>query len=188
MKISKIFITLLLSLSTQLAHATFMNMDGMMFNFGYWGEETDRHGFRVAPRWNWDVEWLSDKPVQLTGYWEAGVGYWRNNTTAPGQHSSLYAISGSPMLQIWLGKDVPRYTRVFLELGVGPAYLTQSSLGNAELGSNWQFEDKFGAGLSFQDTKIPFQFIYRYYHYSNAGIWPPNRGLDLHTFGFVCFF
>lgn len=183
----KVIASLLILFYAHLAHATFMNMSGTTFTFGYWDEDNNRRGFRVAPRWDWDVNWLQGWPIELTGYWEAGVGYWRSNKTESGQNGQLYIFSGSPILQIWVGEVDLKRNAVFFEIGVGPAYLSQSSLGKIDLGSHWHFEDKFGVGLNF-DTENPVQLIYRYYHYSNAGFKEPNRGLDLHTFGVVWFF
>jgi lipid A 3-O-deacylase len=185
----RLFVSLLLLLMLPSAHAegTFMNMTGMSFTFGYWDEGTNRRGSRVAARWDWGVEWLSGKPITLTGYWEAGPGYWRNTKSKSGENNSLLIMSGSPVLQIWLGEYDLQRTAVFFEVGVGPAYLTETSLGNADLGSHWQFEDKFSLGINF-GTERPLQFFYRYYHYSNLGFKEPNRGLDLHTFAFTLFF
>ncbi len=182
-----VLVTLVFFLSTNIAQAMSFKPTATTFTFGYWNECTDRHGVRVAPRWDWNVRWLEGRPIELTGYWEAGVGYWRNNKTKSDQNRYLYTLSGSPILQIWLGEYNMQRTAVFFEIGVGPAYLTETSLGDANFGSNWQFEDKFGIGMNL-GTENPAQLIYRYYHYSNAGFKPPNRGLDLHTVAFVWFF
>jgi lipid A 3-O-deacylase len=178
---------LLFILFTLRIQAAPLNMTGTTFTFGYWDEDTDRTGVRVAPRWDWGVHWLPNWPIQLTGYWEVGAWFVANNKTRTGQNSHLYIFSGSPILQIWLGPYDMLRNAVFFEIGVGPAYLTENSLGDANLGSHWQFEDKFGVGFNL-GTERPAQFIYRYYHYSNAGFKEPNRGLDLHSFAVVWFF
>lgn len=164
-----------------------MSMSGITFTWGYWDEDTNRYGSRIAPRWDWDVVWLSGHPVELTGYWEAGVGLWHNSKTKSGENTFLYAISASPVLQVWPGKFNLDRAAVFFEIGVGPAYLTRTSLGDADLGSHWHFQDIFGVGINF-DTEQHVQLIYRYYHYSNAGFKHPNRGLDIHSFGVALLF
>jgi lipid A 3-O-deacylase len=162
-------------------------MDGSTFTAGYWGDSTNRHGLRVAGRWDWDVVWLKGFPTELTGYWEGGFGYWRANTRTDDENNHLFITSGSPILQIWVGPVDLKKNAIFFELGIGPAYFSADSLGRKDFGSQWHFEDKFGAGINIA-TENPLQMIFRYYHYSNAGIILPNEGLDLYTIGVVWFF
>ncbi|MFI4956832.1 MAG: acyloxyacyl hydrolase [Gammaproteobacteria bacterium] len=170
-----------------LAHATLLDMDAMTFTVGYWGDSTNRHGLRAAGRWDWDVVWLQQSPIQLTGYWEGGFGYWQANTRHSDENSHLFITSASPILQIWLGPVDLKQNRFFFELGIGPSYFSDNTLGAKDFGSLWHFEDKFGAGFNFGTTQ-PAQVIFRYYHYSNAGLIGPNEGLDLFTLGIVWFF
>lgn len=183
------FYAFILLFASLCAHSgTFMKMDGISFTYGEWGEDTLRRGFRIAPRWYWDWKWPeNNRYIQLTAYGEAGVGNWRAAKTKDKQNSELWIVSGSPMLQFWPGGSTLHQVKPFFELGVGPAYLSDDDMGTKHLGSNWHFEDKFGAGLQF-DTDLPVQFLYRYYHYSNAGLSRPNGGLDIHTVAFVVLF
>jgi lipid A 3-O-deacylase len=169
------------------ANDNFMQMDGMTFTGGMYGHNTDRRGWRIAPRWDWGVEWLKQSPIRVTGYWEAGLGNWQAFEHHVGGNDSLWIVSGSEIFQFWLGPVNKTRNALFLEFGIGPGYLTSDELGSRDFGGHWQFEDKFGAGVNFGTTR-PLQLIYRYYHYSNAGFQPPNNGLDLHTLAFVCFF
>lgn len=175
---------------TSFANDNFMQMDGMTFTAGFWGDNTNRRGFRVAPRWNWNVKWLQDFPIAITGYWEAGVGDWNafaGDDPEDNGNENLWIISASPVFQFWVGPVDLTRNALFFELGIGPAYLTENELGEKDLGGYWHFEDKFGLGVNI-GTERPLQVIYRYYHYSNAGFELPNNGLDLHTLGVVCFF
>ncbi len=85
------------------AHAGYpLFMDGMTFTAGYWGNNTNRNGFRVAGRWDWDVVWLPKSPIQFTGYWEGGFGYWQSNDDDH-DNNHLVVTSASPIFQMWLG-------------------------------------------------------------------------------------
>lgn len=183
-------ITLLLSTLSPLhssANDNFMQMTGMTFTGGLWGNDTDRRGWRIAPRWDWEVEWLKGFPITVTGYWEAGIGDWRAWQNTDLGNEQVWIVSGSEIFQFWVGPVDKKRNALFFEFGIGPGYLTNTSQGNKDFGGHWQFEDKFGAGVNFA-TDRPVQLIYRYYHYSNLGFDPPNNGLDIHTLAFVCFF
>lgn len=171
------------------AHANdnFMQMDGITFTGGVWGDNTNRRGWRVAPRWDWNVAWLQTWPVTVTGYWEAGIGDWNAFEGDDFGNDQLWIVSGSEIFQFWVGPVDKKRNALFFEFGIGPSYLTNNKLGEKEFGGHWHFEDKFGAGINF-GTDRPLQLIYRYYHYSNLGFSAPNNGLDLHTLAFVCFF
>jgi lipid A 3-O-deacylase len=183
----KKYAALLGLLLSPLSYANLFYMDGMTFTVGYWGDSTNRHGLRVAGRWDWDVVWLKQSPIQLTGYWEGGFGYWRADTRNTTENSHLFITSASPILQIWLGPVDLMQNRFFFEFGIGPSYFSDNQLGAKEFGGLWHFEDKFGAGFNFGTTQ-PTQVIFRYYHYSNLGVIGPNEGLDLFTLGVVWFF
>lgn len=163
------------------------SLDAAMVTFGFWGNDTNRHGARLSARWDWGLEGLKGWPLEVTGYWEAGLGYWQANAQEPEQNTHLAIASASPVLQFWFGPIDTQRDAVFIDVGVGPAYFTNDQLGSKNFGSRWHFEDKLGAGIHL-GTPHPIEIIYRYYHYSNAGIVGPNNGLDLSTIGFVFFF
>lgn len=187
MLLRKFILGLICLLLTHTVNASVLYMDGMTFTAGYWGDSTNRHGLRAAGRWDWDVVWLKTFPIELTGYWEGGFGYWMANTSEKNENDHLFITSASPILQIWVGSVDLKRNALFFELGIGPSYFSNNKLGQKDFGGLWHFEDKFGAGVNFATTK-PLQLIYRYYHYSNAGVIGPNQGLDLHTLGVVWFF
>lgn len=170
-----------------LATDTFLHTDGVTFTAGFWGDNTNRRGWRIAPRWDWNVKWLQDYPITVTGYWEAGVGDWNAFGGDHDGNKELWIISGSEVFQFWIGPVDLKRNALFFEFGIGPAFLTETELGKKDFGGHWHFEDKFGAGVNIGTTH-PFQIIYRYYHYSNLGLVQPNNGLDLHTLGIAFLF
>lgn len=170
-----------------MANDHFLQIDGITFTGGLWGDSTNRRGWRIAPRWDWNVNWLENFPITVTGYWEAGVGNWSAFHHHDGGNDNLWIISASEVFQFWVGPTDKTRNALFFEFGIGPAYLSETELGKRDFGNHWAFEDKFGAGVNF-GTERPVQLIYRYYHYSNAGFSMPNNGLDIHSLAFVLFF
>jgi len=67
-------------------------------------------------------------------------------------------------------------TRLDLEFGIGPAYLGQVNVGNRQKGSNFQFSDHFGIGVSSADGHWRAGFAFR--HISNLSIKTPNNAVD----------
>jgi len=66
--------------------------------------------------------------------------------------------------------------RLDLEFGIGPSYLSESSIGNRLKGSNFQFSDHFGVGVSSADGHWRAGFAFR--HISNLSIRTPNNAVD----------
>ncbi|HIZ51571.1 MAG TPA: acyloxyacyl hydrolase, partial [Candidatus Pseudomonas excrementavium] len=64
----------------------------------------------------------------------------------------------------------------FLEGGIGASDFTETDLGDQDMVSKFQFEDRLGAGLKFASGS---EVGVRYFHYSNAGIKQPNDGIDM---------
>lgn len=183
----RILLSITLLSTSLLGQAQFLNMDALMFSAGVWGDMTLRRGVNISGRWDWGVHWLPESPIQLTGYWQAGVGYWHASPGDTGNPNHTTIVSASPVLQMWVGEYNLKRNALFFELGIGPAYSTETAVGKRNLASHWHFEDKFGAGINIAADR-PFQLIYRYNHYSNASTVMPNQGLDLHTLTFVLFF
>ena len=78
---------------------------------------------------------------------------------------------------------VPNGTLIFgfrlpsgYEFGIGPSYLSESNIGNRQKGSNFQFSDHFGVGVSSADGHWRAGFAFR--HISNLSIRTPNNAVD----------
>jgi len=63
----------------------------------------------------------------------------------------------------------------YIEAGVGAACLDDYTINDRDLSSNFQFEDRVGAGIRINNMDISF----RYMHYSNAALKVPNDGIDI---------
>lgn len=128
------------------------------------GQLTANIGYGVP----WQRRWLESETGSLSGYWHAGYTWWESGRFGTDSHS----FSASPVLvYIFHGQ---RY-RPFIEAGIGAAWFSRSRVGDQRLGSRFHFEDRFGAGLEFNDGQ---RLFFRVIHYSNAGLKSPNQGIN----------
>jgi lipid A 3-O-deacylase len=109
---------------------------------------------------------LDMSPVVAAGAWKA-------------DSDSLYShhawdVSFVPMMH-WR-YPVASQTRLDFEFGIGPAYLSESNIGDRQKGSNFQFSDHFGVGLGSADGHWRVGFAFR--HLSNLSIRSPNNAVD----------
>jgi hypothetical protein len=109
---------------------------------------------------------LDMSPVIAAGAWQADSG-------------SLYAkrawdVSLVPMFH-WRA-PIAQGTRLDLEFGIGPAYLSRSSIGDRVKSTGFQFSDHFGIGVSSADGHWRAGFAFR--HLSNLSIKTPNTAVD----------
>lgn len=127
--------------------------------------------YRLGLGWDWDRTWLQSSVGHLTGYWELGLTQW-----SAGDHtSSRQSLSFAPVFvyEFGSGNVVP-----FIEAGVGVSGFTGTKVGNRDLGSSFNFEDRLGLGLKIaQQHRVGVRII----HYSNAGISEPNEGIESYS-------
>lgn len=132
---------------------------------GRTGESTNT--YRLGAQFNFDRNWFQTSVGRLTGYWDAGYTYWEGDET-----SSNHSLSLAPVFVYEFGNGS---VKPYLEAGIGIAAFENTEIENNDLGSSFQFEDRFGAGLRFaggQEVGI------RAIHYSNAGLKNPNDGVE----------
>ena len=98
---------------------------------------------------------------------------WQAKSDSRYAHSA-WDIAFVPMLH-WR-TPLSAGTRFDVEFGIGPAYLSESNIGNRQKGSNFQFSDHFGLGLSSADGHWRAGFAFR--HISNLSIRTPNNAVD----------
>ena len=98
---------------------------------------------------------------------------WQARSDSAFSHSA-WDIAFVPMLH-WR-YPVSSSTRLDLEFGIGPAYLSEAKVGDRQKGSNFQFSDHFGVGVSSADGHWRAGFAFR--HISNLSIRTPNNAVD----------
>lgn len=170
-----VVVSILLILSAQ-AYADW-SPSGVSLSYGQ-GQPNNLTGYRLATQWDWGVDWLASTPIKLSGYWDASVARWSTEGNSTGNYTSLWAVGFDPIFRLQLRSLLAAAVSPYLEAGVGPAWLSASHLGERDLGAHWAFQDLVGVGIGF-GKKHQFDLSYHYLHYSNAGLWPPNCGIDV---------
>lgn len=122
--------------------------------------------YRLGLSWDWDKSWWQTSTGRLTGYWDAGYTYWEGGDEGAGKHS----LSFAPVFVYEFAGDS---IKPFIEAGIGVAAFSGTRVGDQNLGSSLNFEDRIGAGLKFANGQ---SVGVRAIHYSNAGLKQPNDG------------
>ncbi|GAB3481183.1 acyloxyacyl hydrolase [Azotobacter salinestris] len=127
--------------------------------------------YRLSLGLPWEKQWWKSDLGHVTGYWDAGYTYWEGGS-GNDNYSGAHSLSFSPVFTYeFSGFGVTP----FVELGVGVAFFSKTRVGEQQLGSSFNFEDRIGAGIKFAGgQKVGIRAI----HYSNAGIKQPNDGIE----------
>lgn len=127
--------------------------------------------YRVGLGFDWNRNWLQSSLGHVTGYWDLGYTYWEGGNHDSGEHSLSFA---PVFVYEFSGKAV----KPFVEIGVGVSAFSGTHVGDKDLGSSFNFEDRLGAGLKIADQhRVGVRVI----HYSNAGIQQPNDGIESYS-------
>ncbi len=104
---------------------------------------------------------------------EISASAWQAKSDSRYSHSA-WDVELVPMMH-WR-YPVAESARLDLEFGIGPSYLSESNIGDRQKGSNFQFSDHFGIGISSADGHWRGGFAFR--HLSNLSIRTPNNAVD----------
>lgn len=124
--------------------------------------------YRAGLLKQWNVKWLENKTGYVRGYFELSYNHWEKGG------DDVNAVALSPVFQyVFHAGNATWYP--YIEAGVGAACLDDYTIHDRDLSSNFQFEDRVGAGIRIKNMDISF----RYMHYSNAAFKVPNDGVDI---------
>lgn len=126
---------------------------------------------RIAVNQDWDAQWFNSSVGYLSGYWSLAYTHWEKGR----YDKNVSSLSFSPVLTYNFYTDsgiVP-----FIEAGIGIAAFSKTKVGDRNLGSSFNFEDRFGFGVQFGVHTVGARVI----HYSNAGIKRPNEGIESYS-------
>lgn len=128
------------------------------------------YGYRASfiyqpPTWHWGrVDVFIDTSY---GHW------WVTHTT---QYHNLSIWSVAPVLRYFF-KEYD-YFWPYLDLSIGPSYLTQSRLDDRNLGIHFAFQDQIGVGTTIGPTR-QFAIGINVLHYSNGSMSAMNAGISV---------
>lgn len=141
------------------------------------GKPANLRGGRVAVELPWNKVWYKNSSINITGYWDIGVAYWRTDGNSMGNDKALTIFGVAPIFRFQLNPQ-DRSVVPFIDAGIGLAVHTRTRLASRDLGSNFAFQDLVAIGIAFGDRK-QYEVAYQYMHFSNASLFPPNHGVDI---------
>lgn len=109
---------------------------------------------------------------------EPAINHWQNSNN---HADNITALSISPIAR-WRLTDNKR--PLYLEAGIGVAYMDDNQIGDRRLSTHAHFEDRIGMSWQY-DTESDARISVQYTHYSNADIDTPNDGLDFYSIYWV---
>ena len=133
-----------------MGHSFTAQAAGVEFGVGQTGDSTMT--YRLGMQLDWDKSWWQSDVGRLTGYWSGAYTYWDGD-----DKSSNHSLSFSPVFVYeFAGQSVKPY----VELGVGVAVFATTEVEHNDLGSAFQFEDRFGAGLRVLRSSGPVPILF----------------------------
>lgn len=128
--------------------------------------------FRIGLQRDFTKSWLRDRSWGISGFWELSVSRWDGDDS----DDSINAIALSPVFVYSPNRSTG--FKPYIEAGIGIALISDQELGDRDLSSTFQFEDRIGFGVRF-GNKQQHDLNFRFLHYSNVGINSPNDGIDI---------
>lgn len=165
-----------------LSLVTTVNADADEWHIGAAYSPSHERGVRLGYRLTdlgWQLpsglqQWFGDPEIGLEG----ALNVWQNSD----RHSdNITALTLSPMFRWQLTESA---TPIYLEAGIGGSYLDQTSIGDRDLSTHFQFEDRVGVSWQFDPDSKQLLSLY-FSHYSNADIEAPNDGVNFFSLYWV---
>jgi len=153
-------------------------VDGVSAGVGYSANNTI--GYRLAVRKSLETRWWDGDTGYLSAYFEGGIHFWTRHD------DDVLGLAFSPVLTYNFDKVHPGLVP-YVEGGIGGAYISETSMGDRNFSTHFQFENRIGLGLRFGE-EYRHDVNLRYMHYSNAAIETPNDGMDFLFLSYVLHF
>jgi lipid A 3-O-deacylase len=115
-----------------------------------------------------------DSRLVPDGLFDLGFSYW-DQKAIPEENGSVFEVGLAPVLRLTTSRRFADF-QPFLDVGVGVHYLSDDEYGDHEFGHH-AFSPRVGAGLLYG----PFEFGYRFMHYSNANTADDNDSVEFHA-------
>lgn len=113
----------------------------------------------------------------LGGYFEGSLYYMQGKKTNPEHHHRLAAAAIAGVFR-FEKRECTFLGWPYVEIGLGLSLVTPKEISGKYLGTNFQFEDKVGAGIRFGENR-EFDLGIRLVHFSNASLHKKNSGINL---------
>jgi lipid A 3-O-deacylase len=138
-------------------------------SFGVGEEKNDDIDiYRLGLKKNFGRNFLVNKTGWLSGYFEGSLNYWHHS------NNDIYGAALSPVFVYYFGTETNPIIP-YIEAGIGVCVISDTEIGDVDMTTAFQFEDRIGGGI--RTEKLDFNF--RYMHYSNGSMSQPNDGIDI---------
>jgi lipid A 3-O-deacylase len=148
--------------------------DGVTLELG--GDEDG--GFevmRIGLQWDWNDNLMQVRGWDLSTYWQLEFSKWQQ--VDDGTQNGANVTAG--IIPMFRFTGTPGYYQPFIDVGVGISLFTDSKMEGHEFGSNFQFTDVLSVGMN-SGKRNQWGFAYKFEHYSNGSVRPPNSGINFH--------
>jgi lipid A 3-O-deacylase len=172
----RLYVCLLIGMCVENVTEAGLKQPGFSLSGGL-GKPSGLRGARASVIWDTGFSWLQDRPVRIDTYWDMSIAGWLTDGQADtGLYKNVAVLGFAPFFQ-FVGNQGWSFEPYF-EASVGVSLMTSSRVGSRNLGSIANFQDFLGVGVHLGERK-QHSLSLHYLHYSNAGIWPPNDGVDV---------
>ncbi len=155
---------------------------GMVTGISACAAEASGDGYEIAGGAGMSLSYLGSTEGILLGAWIrqlSGVLELRVEPNAeiiaPRKGHSLFFGGVSPVLRL---STHGRSLNPFIDAGVGVSIGSNTGVLDRNFGSNFFFSPTAGAGVKFGRSEKGVSLFVRWVHHSNAGLFPPNEGID----------
>ncbi len=169
----KIVVLLAILLTCGIFHNNAMAEEpsGYGISFGYGQADPDIDIYRLGLKKDFGTQWLKNNLGYFSGFYELSFNHWEHKT------KDINGIAFSPVFAWYFG-DRSDFVRPYIEGGIGVTCIDEYHIADRNLSTNFQFEDRIGAGVKIGFVDLNFSYM----HYSNASIKEPNHGIDILIF------
>jgi hypothetical protein len=174
MQIKKLFAATAALLAISPAFASDQFVDGVYAEYSSASKIKMVH-IGVTKDWPSNWSWFNSNGTHLTGYWDAGIGFWQGDryNNVQGDKQNIVDLGFTPVFRF----EKTSKRGFYAEGGIGAHLLSKTYNNNDDhLSTAFQFGDHAGVGYVF-DNK--WEVGAKYQHYSNGGIKKPNSGVDV---------
>ncbi|HDK37746.1 MAG TPA: acyloxyacyl hydrolase [Thiolapillus brandeum] len=149
-------------------------VDGISLDAGEGDENAISLG--ITARWDWDKRWFEEGNWYLSGHWNLGVSYWNGDSDRFSNHTMMTA-GLTPVFRFSRHTAYDNGVKPFFELGVGAYVLSDTKFGDKHFGGNFTFSDYAAVGIQMGKQQ-EHELSLHVHHYSNAGIYSNNPGIN----------
>ena len=128
------------------------------------------HGYRLS------IWYLPDALTwdRFNVYIDTSVGHWWINGDEPNRELNIIAIV--PVLRAYI-QQTPTFSP-YVEMSVGPSYLSRTRIDNRNLGMHYSFQDELAIGAAMGKEKR-LSMSLSAMHYSNGSLSAHNSGITI---------